>query len=452
MKITIIGTGFVGLPMAAALAEVGNSIVCLDTDEKKIEKLNNGIMPIFEPGLEPLVKKNVKAGRLEFTTDYKKAVSHGQILFIAVGTPPDEDGSADLQFVLSVAKSIGEHMEEYKVVADKSTVPVGTAEKVRAMLQKSLDERGVDFEFDVVSNPEFMAEGRAVADFKQPDRIVVGTDSERALELLRDLYAPFNRSHDRLIEMDIKSAELTKYASNAMLATKISFMNDLALLAERLGADIENVRRGMGSDPRIGHHFIYPGPGYGGSCFPKDVKAIIKTARNTKKEMRILQAVEDVNDDQKRVLFEKIDHHFQGDLQGKIVAVWGLAFKANTDDMREASSRVLLEALWEKGAIVRAHDPQAMEEVERIYGKRKDLILCEDMYETLTGAHALAIVTEWEVFRSPDFEKIAGNMAEKNIFDGRNLYDPKDMKKANFTYYGIGRGESIQKNHEGSLS
>jgi UDPglucose 6-dehydrogenase len=445
MNITIIGTGFVGLPMAAALAEVGNNVVCLDTDARKIEMLNSGEMPLYEPGLEPLVLKNVKEGRLEFTTEYEKAVSHGCILFIAVGTPPDEDGSADLRYVLSVAKSIGEHMKEYKVIADKSTVPVGTAERVRSEIKKALDSRGVNLEFDVVSNPEFMAEGRAVADFKQPDRIVVGTDSERARELLRDLYAPFNRSHDRLIEMDIKSAELTKYASNAMLATKISFMNDLALLAEELGADIENVRRGMGADPRIGHHFLFPGPGYGGSCFPKDVKALTKTAKDYGKIMRILQAVEDVNDDQKKVLFTKISHYFGKSLRGKTLALWGLSFKANTDDMREASSRVLLEALWEAGVTVRVYDPQAMEETERIYGKRKDLIFCKDMYDALKGSNALVIVTEWEVFRSPDFDTIGEILSEKVIFDGRNLYDPHDMKEIGYTYYGIGRGESIKK-------
>lgn len=445
MNITIIGTGFVGLPMAAALAEVGNNVVCLDTDARKIEMLNRGEMPLYEPGLEPLVLKNVKEGRLEFTTEYEKAVSHGCILFIAVGTPPDEDGSADLRYVLSVAKSIGEHMKEYKVIADKSTVPVGTAEKVRSEIKKALDSRGVVIEFDVVSNPEFMAEGRAVADFKQPDRIVVGTDSERARELLRDLYAPFNRSHDRLIEMDIKSAELTKYASNAMLATKISFMNDLALLAEELGADIENVRRGMGADPRIGHHFLFPGPGYGGSCFPKDVKAITKTAKDHGKVMRILQSVEDVNDDQKKVLFTKISHYFGKNLGGKTLALWGLSFKANTDDMREASSRVLLEALWEAGVIVRVYDPQAMEETERIYGKRNDLIFCKDMYDALDGSDALVIVTEWEVFRSPDFDAIGKLLSEKVIFDGRNLYDPQDMKDAGYLYYGIGRGASIKK-------
>lgn len=444
MNVTIIGTGFVGLPMAAALSEVGNNVICLDTDAKKIEKLQKGIMPIYEPGLEPMVKKNVEAGRLEFTTDYKKAVDHGCVLFVAVGTPPDEDGSADLQFVLSVAKSIGENMEEYKIVADKSTVPVGTAEKVRAAVQEALDARSLDLSFDVVSNPEFMAEGRAVADFKQPDRIVVGTDSEKARNILRKLYAPFNRSHDRLIEMDIKSAELTKYASNAMLATKISFINDLALLAERLGADIESVRKGMGADPRIGHHFIYPGPGYGGSCFPKDVKAIIKTAKDNGKDMRVLQAVEEVNADQKKVLFEKVSKHFKGNIAGKTFAVWGLSFKANTDDMREASSRVLLESLWEAGAKVQVFDPQAMEETERIFGNREDLMFASDMYEALKGSEGLIIVTEWEVFRSPDFDKIGELLEEKNIFDGRNLYDIEDMKERGFVYYGIGRGESLK--------
>lgn len=443
MKITIIGTGFVGLPMAGAMAEVGNHVMCMDTDERKIEMLRNGEMPIYEPGLEPMIKKNTKAGRIEFTSDPKVAVAHGEVLFIAVGTPPDEDGSADLQYVLAVAKSIGENMKGYKVVVDKSTVPVGTADKVKAEIQKQLDKRKKKIKFDVVSNPEFMAEGRAVADFKSPDRIVVGTDSVKALKMLRELYAPFNRNHERLIEMDVKSAELTKYAANAILATKISFMNDLARLSEKLGTDIEAVRRGIGSDPRIGHHWIYPGPGYGGACFPKDVKAIVKTAKDHGHDLRILRMVEAVNADQKKFLFEKISAHFGKELKGKTIAVWGLAFKANTDDMREASSRVLMEHLWKAGAKVRAFDPQAMPEAKRIYGERKDLVLCESAEDALEGSDALAILTEWEVFRSPEFRDIKKRLNNPVIFDGRNLYDPAEMKKRGFTYYGIGRGDRV---------
>lgn len=441
MKITIIGTGFVGLPMAGAMAEVGNHVMCMDTDKQKIEMLQKGEMPIYEPGLEPMIKKNTKAGRISYTSDPKVAVSHGEVLFIAVGTPPDEDGSADLQYVLAVAKSIGEQMKSYKVVVDKSTVPVGTADKVKAQIQKELDKRKKKIKFDVVSNPEFMAEGRAVADFKSPDRIVVGTDSPRALKMLRELYAPFNRNHERLIEMDVKSAELTKYAANAILATKISFMNDLAQLSEKLGTDIEHVRQGIGSDPRIGHHWIYPGPGYGGACFPKDVKAIVKTAKDYGHDLRILRMVEAVNADQKKFIFKKISAHFKKELKGKTIALWGLAFKANTDDMREASSRVLMELLWRAGVTVRAYDPQAMPEAERIYGKRKGLVLCESAEEALEGADALAILTEWELFRSPDFKDLKKRLKKPVIFDGRNLYDPADMKKRGFTYYGIGRGE-----------
>ncbi len=443
MKITIIGTGFVGLPMAGALAEVGNHVMCMDTNEEKIEMLQRGEMPIYEPGLESMIRKNTKAGRILFTSDPKKAVSHGEVLFIAVGTPPDEDGSADLRYVLAVAKSIGENMKGYKVVVDKSTVPVGTADRVKSVIQKELDKRKKKIKFDVVSNPEFMAEGRAVSDFKSPDRIVVGTDSPRALKVLRDLYAPFNRNHQRLIEMDVKSAELTKYAANAILATKISFMNDLAKLAEKLGADIESVRRGIGSDPRIGHHWIYPGPGYGGSCFPKDVKAIIKTAKDNGHDLRIMRMVESVNEDQKKFLFEKISAHFKKVLKGKTVAIWGLAFKANTDDMREASSRVLMEHLWRVGATVRVYDPQAMEETERIYGKRKGLVFCKSAEEAVDGADALAILTEWELFRSPDFKDLKKRLKSPVIFDGRNLYDPIEMKKRGFTYYGVGRGDKI---------
>lgn len=443
MKITIIGTGYVGLPMAGAMAEVGNHVMCMDVDAKKVEMLKRGEMPIYEPGLEPLIRKSVDAGRITYTSDPKQAVRHGQILFIAVGTPPNEDGSADLRHVLSVAKSIGEHMTGYKVVVDKSTVPVGTAEKVKAAIQRELRKREKKISFDVVSNPEFMAEGRAVSDFKSPDRIIVGTDSKRALKLLHDLYAPFNRNHERLIEMDIRSAELTKYAANALLATKISFMNDLAKLSEKLGTDIEAVRRGIGSDPRIGHHWIYPGPGYGGACFPKDVKAIVKTAQEHGHDLRILRMVEAVNNDQKKFLFEKISRYFGKNLKGKTVAVWGLSFKANTEDMRESPSRVLLEHLWKAGVKVRAYDPQANPEAKRIYGERKDLVLCQTPEEAIDGADALAIVTEWEVFRSPDFEDMKKRLKNSIVFDGRNLYDPIDMKSRGFTYFGIGRGERL---------
>ena len=385
MKITVFGSGYVGLVTGACLADVGNDVLCIDIDENKINKLNQGIIPIFEPGLDAVVHSNAKAGRLKFSTDIAAGVSHGLFQFIAVGTPPDEDGSADLQYVLAVAKSIGEHMEEYKVIIDKSTVPVGTADKVRAQVQATLKNFGKEVDFDVVSNPEFLKEGAAIEDFMKPDRIVIGTDNPRTTELLRALYAPFNRSHDRIVAMDIRSAELTKYAANAMLATKISFMNELANMAEVLGADIEKVRIGIGSDPRIGYHFIYPGCGYGGSCFPKDVQALERTARTIGYKAELLQAVESVNDRQKHRLFQKIDKHFNGDLKGKTIAVWGLSFKPNTDDMREAPSRVLMEALWERGAKVRAHDPAAMEETSRIYGSRTDFALCDQPDDALEG-------------------------------------------------------------------
>ena len=440
MKVTIFGSGYVGLVTGTCLAEVGNDVVCVDVDEKKIEMLNNGQIPIYEPGLEEMVHNNAAAGRLHFTTDVKAGVDHGLFQFIAVGTPPDEDGSADLQYVLAVAKSIGEHMEEYKIIVDKSTVPVGTADKVRETVRQALEARGVNLEFDVVSNPEFLKEGAAIDDFMKPDRIVVGTDNPRTTELLRALYAPFNRNHDRLIAMDIRSAELTKYAANAMLATKISFMNELSNLAERLGADIEQVRIGIGSDPRIGYHFIYPGVGYGGSCFPKDVKALERTARDVGYEAQLLAAVEAVNERQKRKLFEKIRAHFGDDLAGRTFALWGLAFKPNTDDMREAPSRVLMEALWAAGAKVRAYDPEAMKECRRIYGERDDLTLCEDPYQALEGADALAVVTEWNVFRSPDFSKVKSLLRQPVVFDGRNLYDPLRMRELGFDYYAIGRG------------
>ncbi|MCG6969272.1 MAG: UDP-glucose/GDP-mannose dehydrogenase family protein [Gammaproteobacteria bacterium] len=442
MNVTIYGSGYVGLVTGTCLAEVGNDVLCVDIDENKIKRLNNGEIPIFEPGLETLVQRNTEAGRLRFTTDAVQGVNHGLFQFIAVGTPPDEDGSADLQYVLAVATSIAENIQEYRVVVDKSTVPVGTADKVRQQMLQVMEKRGTNIEFDVVSNPEFLKEGAAIEDFMKPDRIVVGTDNPRTTELMRALYAPFNRNHDRMISMDIRSAELTKYAANAMLATKISFMNELSNLAERLGADIEHVRIGIGSDPRIGYHFIYPGCGYGGSCFPKDVQALERTAAEVGYDATLLNAVEAVNKKQKHILFEKINKHFSGQLKGKTFAVWGLSFKPNTDDMREAPSRTLLEALWEQGANVRAFDPEAMEETGRIYGNRNDLMLCQKPEDALDGADALVVVTEWNLFRSPDFDQIQTKLASPVIFDGRNIYDPEQLRSKGLTYYGIGRGES----------
>ncbi len=439
MRITIFGSGYVGLVTGACLADAGNNVVCVDVDARKIDMLTRGEVPIHEPGLDAVVKRNFEAGRLLFTTDAKVGVEHGQFQLIAVGTPPDEDGSADLRYVLAVARTIGEHMTDYKVVVTKSTVPVGTADKVRAAVGQSLEARNAHVEYDTVSNPEFLKEGAAIADFMKPDRVVVGTDSERAAELMRTLYEQFTRNHDRMIVMDVRSAELTKYAANAMLATKISFMNELANLAEHFGADIEAVRMGMGSDPRIGYSFIYPGVGYGGSCFPKDVQALKRSADEVGYEASILSAVESVNNRQKQFLFKKIQAHF-GNLTGRTVAVWGLAFKPNTDDMREAPSRVLMEALWAAGAKVRAYDPVAMPECRRIYGERADLVLCKTSPEALQGADALAIVTEWQEFRSPDFEFIKGTLRGPVIFDGRNLYDPEQMQRSGFSYYAVGRG------------
>ncbi len=440
MNITIFGSGYVGLVTGACLAEVGNDVLCIDIDAHKIERLQRGEIPIYEPGLEPLVQDNVRAGRLDFSTDVARGVAHGLFQFIAVGTPPDEDGSADLQYVLDVARSIGRHMEAYRIIVDKSTVPVGTADKVRIATREALEKRGKQIEFDVVSNPEFLKEGAAVEDFMKPDRIVIGTDNPRTTELLKALYAPFNRNRERVIAMDIRSAELTKYAANAMLATKISFMNELANLADRLGADIEQVRIGIGADPRIGYHFIYPGCGYGGSCFPKDVKALERTARAVGYEAELLGAVEKVNERQKRVLFEKIRNHFQNRLDGRTFALWGLSFKPNTDDMREASSRTLMEALWEAGARVRAYDPEAMHEARRIYGEHDRLTLCENPMAALEGADALAVVTEWNEFRSPDFARIKTMLSEPVIFDGRNIYNPALLREMGFHYYAIGRG------------
>ena len=444
MKVTIFGSGYVGLVTGACLAEVGNDVVCVDIDQAKIDRLNRGEIPIHEPGLDLMIAGNREAGRLHFTTDIDEGVRHGLFQFIAVGTPPDEDGSADLQYVTAVARSIGERMSDYRIVVNKSTVPVGTADRVRSTIESALSDRQAKIEFDVVSNPEFLKEGAAIEDFMKPDRIVIGTDNPRTTELLRALYAPFNRNHDRLVCMDIRSAELTKYAANAMLATKISFMNELANLAERLGADIEKVRVGIGSDPRIGYHFIYPGCGYGGSCFPKDVKALERTARDVQYSAQLLKAVEDVNQRQKLRLFEKVVAYFNGDLEGKTFAIWGLAFKPNTDDMREASSRTLIEQLLGKGARVRAFDPVAMEEARRIFVDQPELQLVKGPEEALQGADALVIVTEWNVFRSPDFDLIKATLTHPAIFDGRNLYDPVSLKAMGFEYFGIGRGDSVR--------
>jgi UDPglucose 6-dehydrogenase len=439
MKITVIGAGYVGLVSGACLAEMGNHVVCLDVDPRKIDMLNKGEIPIHEPGLDQVVQRNAAAGRLQFTTDIGVAVAHGTLQFIAVGTPPDEDGSADLQYVLAAARNIGRLMTDYKLVIDKSTVPVGTADKVKAAIQGELDARGLALDFSVASNPEFLKEGAAVDDFMKPDRIVVGADDDRAINLLRAVYAPFQRNRDKLVVMDVRSAELTKYAANAMLATRISFMNELALLAENLGADIELVRQGIGSDPRIGYHFLYAGCGYGGSCFPKDVKALIRTASESGRDLKVLQAVEDANDAQKQVLVGKIVKRFGDDLAGKRFAVWGLAFKPNTDDMREASARVLIGELLARGASVTAYDPVAMNEARRIFGDEPRIAYAENPDEALVGADALAIVTEWKEFRSPDFARIATTLKTPVIFDGRNLYEPRIVRDAGIDYQPIGR-------------
>jgi UDPglucose 6-dehydrogenase len=447
MKITIFGTGYVGLVTGTCLAEMGNHVLCMDVDAEKIARLERGEIPIYEPGLEPLVQRNHATGRLAFTTDAAAAVAHGDAIFIAVGTPPDEDGSADLKYVLAVARSIGEHLDRYAVVVDKSTVPVGTADRVRTEIAAALKRRGADVEFDVVSNPEFLKEGDAVADCMRPDRIVIGATNAESVALMRRLYAPFNRNHDRVVEMDVRSAELTKYAANAMLATKISFMNEIANIAEKVGADIEQVRQGIGSDPRIGWHFIYPGAGYGGSCFPKDVQALARTAQQHGHEPKLLNAVEAVNEAQKGHLYQLIQRHYdRGEdegVRGKTFAVWGLAFKPNTDDMREASSRRLLAQLWEGGASVRAYDPEATDEARRIFGERDDLVFCDNAYDALDGADALVVVTEWKQFRSPDFVRLREVLNDAVVFDGRNLYDPQEIEAAGLAYYGIGRGRSL---------
>jgi UDPglucose 6-dehydrogenase len=445
MRVTIFGSGYVGLVTGACLAEAGNHVVCVDVDAKKIERLNAGEIPIHEPGLDVVVKRNAEAGRLTFTTDAAKGVEHGLFQIIAVGTPPDEDGAADLRYVLAVARTIATHMKEYAIVITKSTVPVGTADKVRGELDATLAKRGANIEFDVVSNPEFLKEGAAVQDFMKPDRVVIGTDNPRTQELMRALYEPFTRNRDRFIVMDVRSSELTKYAANAMLATKISFMNELANIAERCGADIEKVRIGIGSDPRIGYSFIYPGAGYGGSCFPKDVQALIRSAREFGHSPEILNAVESVNTRQKQLLVRKIKHHFaDAGLAGRTIALWGLAFKPNTDDMREAPARTIIELLWEAGAKVRAYDPVASAEAQRIYGDRADLVLCKNAYEAVEGADALAIVTEWQEFRSPDFDRLKKQLKSPLVFDGRNLYDPAMVERFGLTYYAIGRGKPVK--------
>ena len=445
MRVTIFGTGYVGLVTGTCLAEVGHDVVCVDIDQAKVEGLNKGVIPIYEPGLEPMVKANHASGRLNFTTDAAAAIEHGDVVFIAVGTPPDEDGSADLKYVLAVARTIGQHVQRAVVVVNKSTVPVGTADKVRATIAQELANRRTTLVFDVVSNPEFLKEGDAVNDCMRPDRIVIGTDSAQALERLKRLYAPFNRNHERIVAMDVRSAELTKYAANAMLATKISFMNEMACIAEQVGADIEHVRQGIGSDPRIGWHFIYPGAGYGGSCFPKDVQALAWTAQQYGCNPRLLDAVEAVNAAQKQHLFELMQRHFPDGVAGKTIAVWGLAFKPNTDDMRAASSRTLLAQLWEAGAKVQAFDPEATQEARRIFGNRDDLHLCATAGEALKNADVLVVVTEWKQFRSPDFARLANTLTDKVVFDGRNLYDPEEVEAAGLAYYGIGRGRSLRR-------
>jgi UDPglucose 6-dehydrogenase len=443
MRVTIFGSGYVGLVTGACLAEAGNHVICVDVDAGKIERLNRGEVPIHEPGLDAVIKRNAEAGRLEFTTDAPKGVEHGLFQIIAVGTPPDEDGSADLRYVLAAARTIATHIDRYAIVITKSTVPVGTADKVRSQIETTLEERGASVEFDVVSNPEFLKEGAAVQDFMKPDRVVIGTDNPRTTELMRALYEPFTRQHDRFIVMDIRSSELTKYAANAMLATKISFMNELANIAERVGADIEKVRVGIGSDPRIGYSFIYPGAGYGGSCFPKDVQALIRSSRDAGHQPEILAAVETVNNRQKELLVEKMRRHFGSQFKGRTVALWGLAFKPNTDDMREAPARTIIDLLSRSGVKVRAYDPVAGAEASRIYGKNPDFHLCKNAYEAVDGADALAIITEWQEFRSPDFERLKKLLKSPLIFDGRNLYDPGMLSRFGLTYYAIGRGKSL---------
>jgi UDPglucose 6-dehydrogenase len=439
MKVTVIGSGYVGLVTGACLAEMGNHVVCLDVDARKIDMLQRGEIPIHEPGLADVVRRNAAAGRLQFTTDQAAAVAHGTLQFIGVGTPPDEDGSADLQYVLAAARNIGRHMTDYKVVIDKSTVPVGTAAKVKAAIDQELAARGLTMDYAVVSNPEFLKEGAAVEDFMRPDRIVVGAEDERAILLMRALYAPFIRNHDRLLVMDVPSAEFTKYAANCMLATRISFMNELSRVAEKVGADIEQVRKGIGSDPRIGYHFLYAGTGYGGSCFPKDVKAMIRSAAAAGIELEVLRAVESANERQKSVLVDKVVARFGPDLTGRTIALWGLAFKPNTDDMREAPSRVIVAELLKRGAAVRAYDPVARDEARRVFGATAGLSIVDHAVQVLPGADALLIATEWREFKSPDFDAIKAQLKQPVVFDGRNLYDPALMRSLGIEYSGIGR-------------
>ena len=439
MRVSIIGSGYVGLVSGAGLAQVGHHVVCMDIDTSRVEMLQRGEVPIYEPGLAEMIAENTEQDRLEFTTDMGVAVRHGKVIFIAVGTPPDEDGSADLGAVLAVAEAVGEYMDEHRLVIVKSTVPVGTCARVRAAIQGVLDERGEDLSFAVASNPEFLAEGVALRDFMRPDRIVAGVEDEDSEQVLRELYAPFNRNHEKLMIMDIASSELTKYAANAMLATKISFMNEISNVAEKVGADIEHVRLGIGSDPRIGYSFIYAGAGYGGSCFPKDVRALARTAHEFGYEAEILEAVEAVNNRQKRKLFEMVDAHFGGELEGRIVTVWGLSFKPGTDDMRDAPSRTLIEALLDAGARVHAHDPKALDEAERIFAGEEGILFFEDPYEAAEGADALVLVTEWRQYWAPDYERLGEDMNEHVIFDGRNIWAPDVVRKRGFTYYSIGR-------------
>ena len=440
MNVSVFGIGYVGLVQGAALAEAGHNVLCVDVDAAKVQALRDGTLPLYEPGLKSLVRDNYQSGRLQFGTDLVAAVHNARLQLIAVGTPPDEDGSADLQYVLSVADTIAHHMQCHQIIVDKSTVPVGTADRVRAHINQVLtDTDRSDLTFDVVSNPEFLKEGCAVEDCMRPDRIIIGTDSPHAEAVMRELYEPFNRNREKIIVMDARSAELTKYVANCMLATKISFMNEMANLAEKLGADIEMVRHGIGSDPRIGYQFIYPGMGYGGSCFPKDVQALIRIATNVDFDARVLKAVETRNNEQKTLLFSKIFNHFDGALRGKTFALWGLSFKPNTDDMRQAPSRVLMEALWNAGARVQAFDPKAMEEAQRIYGALDDLMLAGTKEAALKNADALIIATEWQSFRAPDFDLLHQQLAQPVIFDGRNLFDPQRLKQRGFTYYSVGR-------------
>ena len=442
MKISVFGSGYVGLVQATVLAEVGHDVICMDIDQKKVELLQQGHVSIFEPGLSSLVRENLESKRLRFTSDEKTAVEHGQVLFIAVGTPPSEDGSADLKAVFSVGDAVARHRVEPVILVEKSTVPVGTGDALTAHINKALEQAGRSLQFDVVSNPEFLKEGSAVSDCRRPDRIIIGCERDEVRDVMRDLYAPFNRNHDRIINMDLRSAELTKYAANCMLATKISFINQIAELAEHLGADIESVRLGIGADTRIGYHFIYPGCGYGGSCFPKDMRALIHSAQQVNCSSDLLQAVEAINERQKHKLFDRINAYFKGDLKGKTFALWGLAFKPNTDDMRDAPSRVLMEALWAAGADVRAFDPEAMQETQRLYGDEPRLSLMGTPESVLQGADALIVCTEWQQFKA-DFDLIKQRLKTPVIFDGRNLYDSERLTRVGLQYFPMGRGESI---------